>query len=158
MTLAVEIQDAEISAAFARLQQRLGNLSPVMRAISLDLVGIVEDAFAREADPVTGVPWDPLSPLTIRRREKLGRWPGKILQQTGRLAASITPSHSGTEAAAGTNDVRAGVLQFGAAAGAFGSTARGRPIPFGDIPARPFLGLSEEGRQDILDLLVRYLE
>lgn len=157
MTVAVEIQDAEITAAFERLQQRLGNLAPVMRAISLDLVGVVEDAFAREADPVTGEPWDPLSPLTIARRQKQGRWPGKILQQTGRLVASITPSHSGTEAAAGTNDERAGVLQFGAAAGAFGSTKGGRPIPFGDIPARPFLGLSDEGRQDILDLMARYL-
>lgn len=157
MTIAVEVRDAEIAEAFQRLQQRLGNLAPVMREISLDLVGVIEDAFANEADPVTGEPWDPLSPLTIRRREKQGRWPGKILQQTGRLAASITPSHSGTEAAAGTNDVRAGVLQFGAKAGEFGSTVEGRPIPFGDIPARPFLGLSEEGRQDILDLLARYL-
>jgi len=155
---AVEIVDAQISAAFAQLQERLTDLSPAMRAISLDLVGGVEDAFAREADPVTGEPWDPLSPLTIRRREMEGRWPGKILQQTGRLAASITPSHSGTEAAAGTNDVRAGVLQFGAVAGDFGSTPAGRPLPFGDIPARPFLGLSEEVRGDILDLLAKYLQ
>jgi len=45
--------------------------------------------------------------------------------------------------------VYAAVHQFGAAQGAFGNTSRGSPIPWGDIPARPYLGLSDDDRQEI---------
>ena len=43
---------------------------------------------------------------------------------------------------AGTNVVYATTQQFGAARGEFGATRRGRPIPFGDIRARAFVGFS----------------
>jgi phage gpG-like protein len=56
----------------------------------------------------------------------------------------------------GTNVIYAGTHQFGARQGAFGRTRRGGPIPWGDIPARPFLptdGLPEEQRREVLDLI-----
>ncbi len=33
---------------------------------------------------------------------------------------------------------------------------RGAPIPWGDIPARPFLGLSDD-EADVRDIVARYL-
>lgn len=50
------------------------------------------------------------------------------------------------------------VQQFGAKRGAFGSTRRGAPIPWGDIPARPFLGLSSGDKAAILDIISGYLK
>ncbi len=53
----------------------------------------------------------------------------------------------------GSPSIYAGTHQFGAAKGAFGSTSKGAPIPWGDIPARPFLGLSDADEADIRDLI-----
>jgi len=52
----------------------------------------------------------------------------------------------------------AAVQQFGAKKGAFGRTRRGAPIPWGDIPPRPFLGLSDADRRSILDLIAEHLD
>ena len=54
---------------------------------------------------------------------------------------------------AGTNKVYAATHQFGAERGEFGADRRGRPIPWGDIPARPFLGVGDEQRGIILEAL-----
>jgi phage virion morphogenesis protein len=57
----------------------------------------------------------------------------------------------------GTNIKYAAVQQFGAKAGAFGATRRGGKIPWGDIPARPFMGISGDDRSAILDIIRKYL-
>jgi rhamnose transport system permease protein len=59
------------------------------------------------------------------------------------LFAFSGPDHAGVASPA----IYGAVMQFGAAQGAFGTTARGAPIPWGSIPARPFLGRSEEVRR-----------
>lgn len=53
--------------------------------------------------------------------------------------------------------VYAAVMQGGAAQGAFGRTSRGGPIPWGNIPARPFLGLSDSDRAGVLEIIAEYL-
>jgi len=52
----------------------------------------------------------------------------------------------------------AATQQFGAAKGAFGRTKFNGPIPWGNIPARPFLGISEEDESNLVDMLREYLE
>lgn len=42
--------------------------------------------------------------------------------------------------------------------GAFGSTSRAAPIPWGDIPARPFLGLSGSDRDELRSILIEFIE
>lgn len=49
----------------------------------------------------------------------------------------------------GSGLIYAGTHQFGAQKGSYGSTSKGQPIPFGDIPAREFLGLSYADREEI---------
>lgn len=46
--------------------------------------------------------------------------------------------------------------QFGAKKGAFGRTNRGAPIPWDEIPARPFLGISDEDNDMIRDVLLDF--
>lgn len=47
--------------------------------------------------------------------------------------------------------------QFGMKRGYAGANKRGSPIPWGDIPARPFLGISDQDRVDILGTITDYL-
>lgn len=140
----------ELQAVIARGQ----NLAPAMREISAAMLDSVEQAFADEADPETGEPWAPLSPVSIEQR---GGDAHPILQRSGRLAASFSASSGLDFAQAGTNVIYALVQQLGAEKGEFGTTASGHPIPWGDIPARPMAGFSDELEGDILEILSRYL-
>ncbi len=79
-----------------------------------------------------------------------------ILQEEGRLVGSLTSRYDGRSAEAGTNLVYAATHQFGAEQGEFGTTARGGPIPWGDIPARPSLGRSVDLDAEIADAISRH--
>ena len=114
--------------------RRGDDLSPAMETIAGVLVDNIEEAFQKEQAP-GGQAWHPLSDTTIRRRDKAGYWPGQKLQQTGRLASSITSAFGKDYAIAGTNVIYAGTHQFGAKKGSFGSDKHGCPIPWGDIPS-----------------------
>jgi phage gpG-like protein len=54
--------------------------------------------------------------------------------------------------------IYAAVQQFGAAKGAFGRTSRGAPIPWGNIPARPFLGISAEDEPLMLEIVAEWFQ
>lgn len=135
------------------LLNRLDDLSAPMALIAAQLESAAERAFDEEADPATGEPWAGLSDVTKARREKAGHWPGSILQVKGQLAASIESDYGKDFAQVGSNKVYAPVMFFGAEKGAFGKNKRGGPIPWGDIPARPFLGLNADDEAYILDIL-----
>lgn len=121
-----------------------------------------------------GTRWEPNAPATyenllarfkgsVTRRGKLSakgaaRAAGKkpLIGETGALATQIFYRQSGDMVEIGSPMIYAAVHQFGAAAGAFGSTSRGAPIPWGDIPARPFLGLSADDEQFIIEIFGEY--
>jgi phage gpG-like protein len=48
-------------------------------------------------------------------------------------------------------------MQFGATKGQFGQTKRGASIPWRNIPARPFLGLSPTDETEIVATVEEYL-
>ena len=99
-----------------------------------------------------------LSEHTKARRSKKKKWPGQILQVEGRLRNNLTSHYDSNSVAAGFNLDYAPTHQFGARESEFGSTTTGRPIPFGDIPARPSLGCSEDLNAEILDIINRHFE
>ena len=127
MDVTIRVDDAEVRAALRRLRAAVDDLRPAMREIAAALEAGVEDAFGAQGSPA-GDPWAPLAASTIRGRERRRKWPGRVLQATGRLAGSITSRADGDSAAAGTNVVYAGMHQFGARRGEH----RGgpRPIPW----------------------------
>lgn len=145
----VEIDDRAVRAALDRLIRSADDLTPAMRAISETLADSAERAFDEQRDPASGTRWAPLSPVTLGRRRGGA---GRILQDTGRLAASITANHGRDYAEAGTNVIYGATQFFGARKGQFGPRT-----PWGDIPARPFLGMGDEERDEILDILRRHL-
>jgi len=58
----------------------------------------------------------------------------------------------------GTNLVYGAAHQFGMVKGYAGRTRRGAPIPWGNIPPRPFLGLSADDETEIVRILRIYLD
>ncbi|MCX8016390.1 MAG: phage virion morphogenesis protein [Rhodocyclaceae bacterium] len=139
----IDIDDREVRQALERLQQRVSDLTPAMREIAMELEARALTRFETERDPA-GRPWQPLSPVTLARKK--GR--GGILYQTGDLRGSIT-SRAGrdfAEVGAGGNVPYAATHQFGAKKGQFGQGKRGGKIPWGDIPARPFLPVTADGK------------
>lgn len=145
----ITADSAAVQSSLRQLGQRLADLTPVMREIAGVLADVTEEAFAQQRDPATQTPWQRLQQSTIDARTRRGFWPGKILQQTGQLAASVSQSSDfGKDfAAVGSNLDYAAIQQLGGAAGRGGSAV---------LPARPFLGLSSEGEEEILDLIERH--
>ncbi|WP_416053122.1 phage virion morphogenesis protein [Cupriavidus basilensis] len=101
----------EISLDFKNVDQALGRLAgfsrskrPLMRSIAGIMADAVEENFAQEGRPK----WLGLAPATRKRRGD-----GKILQDKGRLAASIVSRADGESAAVGTNVRYAAIHQFG---------------------------------------------
>ena len=110
-------------------------LEPVLDAIGQLLVSSTQLRFVDQEDP-EHVPWEPLSQATLDRRRKKGVG-AQILRDTGRLASSISYTVSPGSVLLGTDVKYAGIQQFGTKR-ITRKTKRGTPIPWGDIPPRPF--------------------
>ena len=126
------------------------DLTPVFADIGEYLVRTTKDRFRSQTDPA-GRPWKPLSD-DYRKRKKRNK--EKVLTLDGYLSGTINYNAARAHVDVGSPMVYAGTHQFGAAKGAFGSTATGQPIPWGDIEAREFLGLSRDDAAEV-ELLVR---
>ncbi|MDX1755878.1 MAG: phage virion morphogenesis protein [Marinobacter sp.] len=154
-TIHLEVTRDDVSDALQKLLHAAENPRDAMAGIAAVMESATERAFATESDPATGVAWDPLSEVTLAQRPH--RAGGQILQDEGLLAGSIVSDFGLAYAEIGTNKVQAPTHQFGAEQGEFGRTQRGGPIPWGDIPARPFLGIGPDDEQDILDIVRQHL-
>lgn len=177
----VRIEHDSITPALQALSRKLGDLSPLMREASGIMADAVEENFAQEGRPR----WKALAKSTIRRRQAKGYWPGKMLQQRGELAASVSRHHDRTSAAVGTNKAYAAIQHFG---GTITQYARSQKVYFrqskrtgeigrrfvkkarsnfsqwstrGDtritLPARPFLTLTDGDQGEVLKAVERYL-
>ena len=87
--------------------------------------------------------WRPLEPATVRERVRKRYGRGPILERSGDLASRILADWDDSTAVAGTNVVYAATHHFG--------------DPERGIPARPFLGLSRDTRDVVVDAIVEHL-
>ncbi|MGC9456852.1 MAG: phage virion morphogenesis protein [Halothiobacillaceae bacterium] len=145
----IDYNDRAVLDALQRLDASLDNLTPAMRDIAGVLTDATERAFQNEQDPATGKPWDALSAATVAIRKGDAH---PILQRSGQLAASVSADWGRDFAAVGTNKAYAAMHQFG------GVTAPNSMIPGKRIPARPFLGIGDEDKAEILDIVRGYLD
>lgn len=183
----IAIDLSPFEETLTRLMAAVADARPAMAEISHIMWDAVEENFAQEGRPH----WLGLAPSTLQARvgtalkknggiHKSGAWSiklgqravqsGKILQRSGRLAGSITPSSDGTSATVGTNVVYAAIHQFGGEtkahvieprfknALAFGGIfAKRVNHPGSKIPARPFLMLTDGDGAKIEAVMVDYL-
>lgn len=98
----IKIESQAVISVLDRLARAGQDMSPVMREISAELASETEANFAAQGRPK----W-----LGIKPRK--GRAGGKILQDTGQLAASITTGSDATSASIGSNKVYAAIHQLG---------------------------------------------
>lgn len=152
MAISITVDDRVVLEALGRLIQRLDDLTPAMQDISEVMLDSVQEAFQRQADPETGEFWESLATTTVTQRSKAGSWPGPILRVSGDLYVSITPDAGADFAQVGSflpvGSGYAAIHQFGGQAG------RNRSV---HIPARPFMGLSDDSTDEILEIVERYL-
>lgn len=166
---AIELEDAEVLKAIDTLQKAGGRLEPVWRDIGEYLLISTRERFDREQAP-DGTPWEPLAESTLQRKMLKGVQRGKGKKRkrlttrkgtlkTGAISAALNSKilvESGNLRDLMRYQIGQDGLKFGsdriyAATHQFGDEKR-------DIPARPFLGLSEEDRQEILDILADHLK
>lgn len=142
----------------ARLQAGLRNLIALGRnagAAMADIAAIGESStrqrFRTETGP-DGQRWKP----SLRARITGGR----TLTKDGHLSGSISARHGRDFAEWGVNRIYAAIHQFGGEIRAKGGSLRFRLAGGGfaqvkqvTMPARPFLGVSDDDRDDILDVI-----
>ena len=153
--LTIDLDDAEIQASRAKLGAALADPSPALREIGEHLLRTTRARFAQSNKTAPdGTPWARNTAVTIARK---GR--DNPLYQSGLLQGTLRwqLADGNKSVEVGSNRIYAAVQQFGQPKGASGTTKRGGPIPWGDIPARPFLGVSADDREAIADILSDYL-
>ena len=150
MRINIEIDDGDVLDALTRLRQASRDLTPAMRDIGEALLNSTRERFNTETDP-DGNKWADLKDSTKARKP---RNKDKILTRDGDLRRELSYREGPDFVEIGSPRVYASTMQFGAEAGAFGATAQGQPIPWGDIPPRAFLGLSDDDRERILEIVL----
>jgi len=153
--LTIELDDAEIQASLAKLGATLADPSPALREIGEHLLRTTRARFSQgEKKAPDGTPWARNTAVTIARKGRDNPlYQSGMLQ--GQLRWQLADGNKAVEV--GSNRIYAAVQQFGQPKGASGRTRRGGPIPWGDIPARPFLGVAPDDRTAILDILADHL-
>jgi phage virion morphogenesis protein len=148
-----------IVQALRQAQERLGDMTPVHEDIGEYLIESTKARFRAGIAP-DGSTWAAKRPATIERYRRMGdgNLTKPLLGPSRRLSNEIVKSASSTEVEVGSNLEYSGVMQGGASKGQFGTDRRGRPIPWGNIPARVWLGLSDEDERNILDIVDEHLE
>ena len=140
----IKLDNKKVEEALLELAQKTSNLRPLMKNIAGIMADSTEENFKEEGRPK----WQDLSEVTKTARRKTGHYPGQILQVSGQLALSITTQYDDESAVIGSNKVYAAIQQLGGQAGKNKKA---------NIPARPYLKLSEDDYIDILRSVTVYL-
>lgn len=146
----------EVIRAAAR---QISDMTPVYEDIGEYLLEEHKLRFIEGKGP-DGKSWAPKSEATLARYKQLGYGSlGKPLIGPSKLLSRIIQRFvSANGVVIGSSLIYSRVMQDGATKGAFGTNARGRPIPWGRIPARRWLGMSRKNDADVIDIVEEWLE
>lgn len=152
-TITIEYPGEEVLRELRRLSAAVGpaGMRPALAEIGEELAESTRQRFSSSTAP-DGSRWAPNAPATLAR--KRGTRP---LVDSGILGGGITYQLVDGGVEIGSSRIYAGTQQLGAKRGQYGRTSRGAPIPWGDIPARPFLGVSAADEQIILGILADHI-
>lgn len=143
----VEVTGQEkVLEAFNQLINQSSDLAPAFTEIGDYLVEAMQERFIKQESP-DGEAWEELSPVTLKRKTRKD----KILTESGSLADTLNFQIVGNELLVGSNLEYAAMMQFG------GTTSPKSMFPNKEIPARPFLGVSDDDEEEILMILREHL-
>lgn len=145
---------AAIRAAAAQIE----DMTPIFQDITEYMVEATRRRFRTGKAP-DGTKWAAKKSSTLERYKALGygSLPRPLIGPGRRLSREIVGQPSRSGAVIGSALIYAGVMQDGAAKGAFGKDRRGNPIPWGKIPARVWLGISAEDERKIIAIVDEHL-
>ena len=149
----ITLDDAAFSRWLTQTLGRITHLEDALKEIGDILVQSTQNRFGTKIAP-SGATWAPNSPVTVAIKGHGSQLRG----ESKALGDTIHYQLDGTNAVeVGSNMIYAAVQQFGQPKGASGRTKRGAPIPWGDIPPRPFVGVSQEDEDRITEIMADYL-
>lgn len=150
--LEIKTDDKLVLDALAAFQRQVADMEPAFRDIGEALLWSHQERWDKGID-ADGNAWAPLSPDYLARKPKNA---DKVLVLDGYL--EMLHYQAGPDSVAiGTDRIYGATMFYGAKKSDFGTSKRGLPIPWGDIPAREFLGVSEDDRDTILSILGAHL-
>ena len=141
----IKIDNQEVERKLQEIAKKSSNLRPLMKNIAGIFASATEDNFAEQGRPDK---WIDLAESTKKQRTKKRKWPGQILQVEGKLAASISTFYDNDSAVIGSNLEYAAIHQLGGQAG------RNKSV---EIPARPYLFLTDDDYKEIKQEINKYL-
>lgn len=167
----IAFDSSEIDRMVRRIIERGGNLTPALDACGEIMLTSVDKNFEAEGRFSTvgdvrggSTRWKDLADATkldriggsraftkrgdLRKKAKRKLSGLKILQRSGKLAASFSKRTYGNTCEVGSNRVYAAIHHFG------GNAGRGRKVK---IPARPILVVQDEDEENMLYTLDRYI-
>ena len=146
----IKIKNDTITPALEALARQMGDMSDVMNDIGMALVASSEKRLDAGVSPV-GSAFAPRSPVTIKVYQRRGISFGGVLHKSGKLRQNIFHTYGPEHVEIGSVEPYAAMMQFGGTQAQF-------PNLWGNIPARPFLGVSDQDETDILDILAEWAE
>jgi phage virion morphogenesis protein len=155
-TLTVKNDLPKLQPLFKQLAELGAKPQPLLQKIAFYGENSTRERFDTQTDP-SGNKW-----VESLRARITG---GKTLTKDGHLGDSITSAADDKQAEWGTNRIYAAVHQFGATIKPKNAKALRFQVPglgwFNkqevEIPARPFLGVSDDDQDEILDLVERHI-
>lgn len=179
--ISISVTDTAVQTMLNGIARRLGDMTPAMQDLGEALAEGTKQRFAVGAD-WDGTPWMPNTQTTVLNY--LGRTKGNFKKdgqlskkgtarlmgkepltgETRSLRSTIFYQASASSVTIGSPMIYAATQQFGALRGAFGRTSRNAPIPWGNIPPRPFLPMRRDGSMPsaavhlVYAILQEYLE
>ncbi|MGX2039883.1 phage virion morphogenesis protein [Methylocaldum sp. MU1018] len=142
----ITISTAALDRALTHLEQAGRNLSPAFKDIGEALINSTRERFDEGRGP-DGTRWADNRPVTLARKN--GAKP--LIGETGLLSTEIHYDAGPTRVMVGSNKEYAAMQQFGGKKSEF-------PHLWGDIPARPFVGVSKADEEEILAIVLDHLK
>lgn len=142
----IKLDNKEVLTRLQELASRGENLRPLMKNIAGIMATATEDNFKDEGRPDK---WIDLSETTKKQRQKIGKYPGQILQVSGQLASSVSTAYDDNSAVIGSNLAYAAIHQLG------GQTGKNKKTT---IPARPYLKLTDYENIEIVEAIEDFLK
>lgn len=155
----VEFNNAAAVEALARAQALLADMTPVYGEIGGYMIDATRQRFLRGEAP-DGTRWPGKTAATLARYRRMGygALTRPLIGPGRRLSREIHKTVSKQGLVMGSALIYARVMQEGAAEGEFGTNAKGRPIPWGKIPARVWLGVSQADEKAIVAIVEEHLD
>lgn len=154
----IEFNHAPTTEAIRQAIASLENATPLFHDIGEYMVEATRKRFLLGVAP-DGKRWLPKSDTTLERYRRLGygRLIRPLIADGKKLSTEIQFFVAREGVVIGSSMIYSRVMQEGALKGAFGRDRHGRPLPWGNIPARPWLGVSRGDQQKIVEIAEEYV-